>query len=166
MLQWRYISDEYKAQIDQFQCNDEVSVQSFLIEEALHYHELNLARTRLYFDKNQNLAGYFTVYNDMMTIGREKRRKHGLQQLPSYKFYPALKLHYLGIDQRYRKKKYGEYLLLEVLCLSQEVSEKTGCLFLSLESLPSAIGFYKKYEFEHLNRRDIYYNMFFKIAEL
>ena len=87
-----------------FECTDEPSIKYYLIEEALDFHVMNLARTKLFFDRENNLVGFLTLYNDMMQIGRKKRRKHGMSQLPSYKWYPAIKLHYMGVDSRFRNR--------------------------------------------------------------
>lgn len=165
MLECRYIQEGDKELLEGFQCEDESTVRDFLVEEALKLHQLNLASTRLYFDNGGNLIGYFTLYNDMMQIGKAKRRKHKLL-LPSYKYYPAIKLHYLGVDSRYRKSGYGEYLLFEVLETVTRIAEDSGCIFLSIESLPSAVGFYQKYEFQHLSDNKPFINMFFKIGEI
>ncbi|WP_179030674.1 hypothetical protein [Paenibacillus kribbensis] len=101
----------------------------------------------------------------MMQIGKEKRRRHEIE-IPSYKYYPAIKLHYLGVDSRHRKKGYGVFLLFVVLELVTKLSEDSGCLFLSVESLPSSVSFYHKYEFKHLSFNKPFTNMFFKIGEL
>ncbi|WP_397361881.1 GNAT family N-acetyltransferase [Paenibacillus sp.] len=165
MLTSRYIQEGDQSLLEQFQCDDEVTVRKFLTEEALNLHLLNLASTRLYFNEEGNLVGYFTLYNDMMQIGKSKRIKHKVY-VPSYKFYPAVKLHYLGVDSRYRKNGFGEYLLLSVLEIVTEIARLSGCIFLSVESLPNAVGFYNKYEFQYLSNNKPFINMFFKVNEL
>jgi GNAT superfamily N-acetyltransferase len=152
--------------IKQFECEDEPTVGGFLLEQALRYQHLNLASTRLFLDDDHNLVGYYTLYNDMMEIGKEKRRKHGMEHLPSFKFYPAIKLHYLGVDARYRKQGYGRYMLLHALDTAESISELSGCLFLSLESLPSSKDFYIRHEFKVLSYNNPFTNMFFKLGEL
>ncbi|MDI4643600.1 GNAT family N-acetyltransferase [Cohnella hashimotonis] len=166
MLEWDFIDQKYMTKIEDFQCSDEPSVRAFLQEEALSFHNLGIAKTKLFFDDEDNLVGYFTLYNDMMTIGRKKRRRHNLNELPSYKYYPAIKLHYMGVDQRFRNRGFGAYLLSSAMVAAKEVSEQSGCLFLTVESLKSAIGFYYKYEFNKLNVNGSYLNMFLKLNEL
>jgi len=166
MLVWEYIEEKHKADIESFQCEDEPTVRNFLINEALKFHTLNIAKTRLYFNSENHLVGYFTVYNDMMMIGRKKRRKHGLTELPSYKYYPAVKLHYLGVDSRFRGLGYGKDLMIKIFKLSKEISEFSGCLFLTVESLRSSVNFYTKFQFHKLSMNGSYMNMFFKITEL
>lgn len=166
MLQWEYISDKHQELISNFECEDEPSVKDFLVNDALKYHNLNVAKTKLYFDNEDNFVGYFTLYNDMMTIGRKKRRKHGLSELPPYKYYPSIKLHYLGVDSRFRDRRYGEFLLISVFNLAKKMAAESGCIFITVESLKSSVGFYSKYQFHRLSISGIYQNMFFKIAEL
>ncbi|GAA4881730.1 hypothetical protein GCM10023310_72230 [Paenibacillus vulneris] len=161
------INEEHIELINKFQCDDEDTVKEFLVNEALELHKLNLAVTKLFFnDKDKkNLIGYFTLHNDMMQIGKAKRKKHGYQ-LPSYKYYPSIKLHYLGVDSRFREQRYGETLLFTVLDTAINISKTTGCLFLTIESLPKAVSFYEKYEFKRLNINRPFVNMFFKLDEL
>ncbi|PYY28381.1 GNAT family N-acetyltransferase [Paenibacillus illinoisensis] len=152
--------------IKEFVCEDEPTVGDFLREQALKFQHLNLASTRLFFDDDNNFVGYYTLYNDMMEIGKEKRIKHGMDHLPSFKFYPAIKLHYLGVDSKHRKNGYGRYMLLHSLDTAEKISELSGCLFLSLESLPSSKEFYIRHEFKVLSYNAPYTNMFFKLGEL
>ncbi|WP_262677073.1 GNAT family N-acetyltransferase [Paenibacillus sp. J5C2022] len=149
-----------------FECNDEPTVKKYLVEEALFNHNINLAKTKLFFDSNGNIIGFSSMYNDMMQIGRKKRRKHKLTELPSFKYYPAIKLHYMGVDSRHRNNGYGEEILISVLSSAKELSETTGCLFLTVESLKSAVDFYLKYEFQRLSNNGQYMNMFFNLNEL
>lgn len=166
MLEYRYIDEGDFDLISQFQCDDEPTVREFLVDQAYKLQKQNLASTRLYFNATGDLVGYFTLYNDMMQIGKQKRRKHGLASLPYYKYYPAIKLHYFGVDSRYREQRYGEYLLSAVFNNVKEISERSGCVFLSVESLPSSVTFYEKYEFQILSKNSPFTNMFFKVNEL
>jgi hypothetical protein len=61
MLTFQYIAPQHAEMIQGFQCPDERSVEMFLKEQALNLHQLRSAITRLYFDENQNLVGYFTL---------------------------------------------------------------------------------------------------------
>lgn len=111
------------------------------------------AITRLYFDDHQNLVGYFTLYNDLVQIRREQAIHHQWT-LPEVKYLPAVKIHYLGVDSRFRGKRYGEYLLLEAIKSAYEISEVSGCNFVTVEAFDNTIEFYKKYDFKFLGRKD------------
>jgi ribosomal protein S18 acetylase RimI-like enzyme len=167
MLNCEFISDEHKENIQAFNCSDEISVAVFLKEHALGLHLINSAITRLFFDDNRNLIGYFTLYNEMVFMSEEKRRKHDLDHMPKDKHLPAVKMHYLGVDERYRKRGFGEYLLFEALYVIKQISNMSGCNFVTLESLNSSYGFYEKYEFQKLRQIDRDYTaMFYNLETL
>ena len=167
MLGCEFISDEHRTAIEGFQCSDEVSVANFLKEQAFGLHHVNSAITRLYFDSNRNLVGYFTLYNDMVSINNDLRKKHDLLHMPRIKYLLAVKLHYLGVDDRYRKQGMGKYLLLEALDVVFQISKNSGCNFMTIESLQSSYEFYLKHGFKHHERNNNgYINMFFNLDEL
>jgi GNAT superfamily N-acetyltransferase len=166
MIRSEDISENHSDLLKNFQCNDEPIVKNYLIEDALENHNTDLVRTRLYFNEEDSLIGFTSMYNDMMEIGKDKRRKHRLLHLPSLKYYPAIKLHYIAVDERFRGRRYGEELLISVLSQAKNISKVSGCIFLNLESLPKAVTFYETYEFQRLSHNGEYMNMFFKLSEL
>ncbi|MFC4767994.1 N-acetyltransferase [Effusibacillus consociatus] len=153
MLTFQYLNEDHKELIDVFRCEDEVGVELFLKEYAINLQHLGPAITRLYFDDHQNLVGYFTLYNDHVQI-REEQVVKNEWALPEFKYFPAVKLHYLGVDSRYRGKRNGEYLLIEAIKVIYEISIISGCNFVTVESLNSTVEFYKKYDFIYLGRKD------------
>lgn len=140
----------------------------FVREQALKLHQLRSAVTRLYFDENQNLVGYFTLYNDHVHVFANQKSKHNWN-LPELDLFPAIKLHYLGVDLRERRKGYGEFLLAEVVNLVEHIASNSGCNFITIESLANAVSFYEKYGFKMRSRvpgsGDLY-NMALKLREL
>ena len=94
-----YIKPEHKELIDGFVCYDEPSVELFLKEHALQLHRYQSARTRLYFDENQNLIGFFTLYNDLVHIYKSQRTKHEWNLPRDIGVFPGIKLHYFGCGQ-------------------------------------------------------------------
>ncbi|CAG7638983.1 hypothetical protein PAESOLCIP111_03997 [Paenibacillus solanacearum] len=169
MLTFNNISSEIKELIDGFDCSDEISVEFFLKEQALKLHQLRSAVTRLYFDVNQNLVGYFALYNDHVHVFSNQMTKHGWNLPDGLDLFPAVKLHYLGVDVRHRGKRYGEYLLGEVVELVEDIAKISGCNFLTIEALPNAVEFYQKYGFKVRSRqpgKGELYNMVLKLDEL
>ncbi len=164
MLHCEFISEEHQQAIQNFDCSDEISVATFLKEHAYGLHQTSSAITRLFFDEDRNLIGYFTLFNEMVYMSKAKRKKHELEHMPKDKFLPAIKLHYLGVDDCYRKRGHGEYLLFEALLVAKKISQMSGCNFVTLESLNSSYSFYEKYEFQRLARinRD-YTAMFYNL---
>jgi GNAT superfamily N-acetyltransferase len=163
------ISDRYIEDINNFQCSDEQSVEEFLKEYALKFHENNLAKTRLYFNDEKQLVGYFTLFSDYVTVVKSKRDQHKwtLTSIHGKHMFPAIRLHYLGVDSRFRKKGYGKMLVYFAIDISKQISEEVGCTFLSIEALNSSVEFYEKLEFKLLNKQNKFLtNMIFKLDEL
>lgn len=172
MLTFKHISPEYQQNIDEFDCSDEISVELFLKEYAFKLHQLRSAVTRLYFDENQNLVGYFSLYNDHVHIFSNQKAKHGWNLPEGFDLFPAVKLHYLGVDLRYRDRerhRYGETLLLDVVNIVEGIARTSGCNFITIEALNNAVPFYEKYGFKVRSRipgaGDIF-NMALKLDEL
>jgi ribosomal protein S18 acetylase RimI-like enzyme len=166
MLRFQYLNENHKEIIDDFQCLDEPSVSEFLKEQALTLHQSNCAITRLYFDEYQNLIGFFTLYNDHIEVSKAKKQKHNWELPRDIRFFPAIKLHYLGIDERYRGRGYGQELMYEVFDVCQEIAALSGCVFITVEALNSAVGFYEKNGFDLYSRNVYFQNMILKIDEL
>ncbi|MBO8172442.1 MAG: GNAT family N-acetyltransferase [Bacillaceae bacterium] len=152
MFTFEYIDERHREKIESFDCDDEPLVQNFLREDALRFHQYNTAITRLYFNENQELIGFFTLYNDQIEIVKSKRQQQAWELPTDIKFYPSIKLHFLGVDKRFRKLGYGEYLLFEVIEISKKIAKDSGCNFISLEALNSSIRFYEKYGFVRVKR--------------
>lgn len=164
-----FISEDYLEYINDFRCSDEPSVEEFLKEYALKFHENNLAKTRLYFNEEKQLIGYFTLFTDQVTVVKSKRNQNqwNLTSVHGKQMYPAIRLHYLGVDEKYRKKGYGKALLYFSLDICKQISEEIGCVFLSIEALDSSIAFYEKFEFKVLTRQNEFLtNMIFKLDEI
>lgn len=166
MLDWEYLSDEHKEQIDEFRCSDEDGIECFLKERAFQLHHVNSAITRLFFDEDRNFVGYFTLHNDLVLVSSNQRTKHELTHMWRKDHLPAVKLHYLGVDERFRKRGFGRYLTLEALTIAKEISQMSGCNLLTVESLPSSYEFYLKHGFKHLTKgNNGLINVFFNLDE-
>lgn len=167
MLTFEYIKPEHKSLIETFECPDEPSVELFLKEKASELHQLRSAITRLYFDKHQNLVGYFTLYNDHIHVHKNQKIKHRWNLSQDIDQFPGVKIHYLGVDHRYRDNRYGEFLLLEALLVVHEIAKNSGCNFVTVEALQNAIPFYTKYGFVVRQRTPLGFDhMALKLDEL
>ena len=126
-----FINIKYKEDIENFSCSDELQVEQFLKEEAQHLHDSRTAITRLYFDENQNLVGYFTLYNDIVQVGKQKRLKHWSAFLPTSNlvYFPAIRLHYLGVDNQYRDMGYGKQLMLDLFTYVMKLLTQADVIF-------------------------------------
>lgn len=175
MLTFDFISSKYIENIERFEFEntpDEMSVESYLKEKALRLHELQTAITRLYFDANQNVVGFFTLHNDVISL--HPRQRERLEDVYGWMLpkdgditsFPAIKLHYLGVDSRYRKMGYGKHMVAEALSIAAEIAEQSGCNFLTVEALGSTVEFYRKRGFKWISQNDEFANMLFKLGEL
>lgn len=69
-------------------------------------------------------------------------------QLPKYPLAPATLLGRLAVDQRERGKRLGEFLLLDALHRSYELSREIASAAVVVEALDSRAGaFYRRYDF-------------------
>lgn len=166
MLEFEYIQLKHTKLIEQFNCSDEISVELFLREQALKLHQLRSAVTRLYFDENQNLVGYFTLHNDLIHVFQNQIRRHGWNLPNIHDYFPAIKLHYLGIDSKYRNLGYGKYLLAEAILAIEDLAMCSGCTFVTIEALHNAVGFYEKFGFVNRQRASEFQNMVLKLEEI
>jgi DNA-binding XRE family transcriptional regulator/ribosomal protein S18 acetylase RimI-like enzyme len=176
LLSFDYISSEYKEEIERFEFKntpDERSVEMFLKEKALHLHEMQTAITRLYFDEDQNLVGFFTLHNDIVSLQRHQMAE--FKQKYDWRFpedidifyYPSVKLHYLGVDRRHRECGYGKYMIREAIAITaDEIGQLSGCNFVSVEALLSTVDYYRKRGFKWIGQNVDYANMIFKLGEL
>ncbi|AIW83119.1 GNAT family N-acetyltransferase [Bacillus mycoides] len=158
------LQEEHAQAIENFTCKDEPDVAEFLKEDAMMYQNANMAKTRLFFDNNHNLIGYFSVFNDHVCIGKDKQEKEDIKPPKGIRYFPAIRLHYFGVDSRYRKLGYGEEILISVLEHCYKLSLITGCTLITVQALTSSISFYEKYDFRIWKREAAKYtDMFFKI---
>lgn len=136
-----------------FQCIDrdgDNHVQVFLQEQALDLMECNLVRTRLFFDKNQKLIGFYSLFNDTIKIHKNKRIEISLTLPQGVKEIPAVRLHYIGIDDRYKGQGYGDILMSSVLVNCIKIAQISGCPLITVESTESARKFYARYDFSYI----------------
>lgn len=139
MLDYKYISSMHQDMIKGFDCSDEISVEVFLKEKALKLHYLRSAVTRLYFDENRNLVGYFTLYNDHVHVFSSQRTRHSWNLPSEIDLFPAVKIHYLGIDRRFRNQGYGRFLLTEAIYLIERIANTSGCMKIKLSHVRSSL---------------------------
>lgn len=173
MLTFDYISSVYINNLNEFEfeSSDENLIKEFLLTKALYFHELQTAITRLYFDENQNLVGFFTLHNDLIELERNKVNEFGNKygwELPHEEqyYFPAIKLHYFAIDKRYRGHGYGKYLMQEIIEIATDITQQSGCNFISVEALPDSVEFYHKRGFKAVSVTSEFTIMVFKLGEI
>ncbi|HEU4962826.1 MAG TPA: GNAT family N-acetyltransferase [Bacilli bacterium] len=131
---------------------DELDVEVYLKELALMHHRQRTTHTRLFFNDTGELIGYFSVLADLLKVGKGKRADRQWDLDSQTDIFPAIKIHYIGVDVRYRKQGYGALLLAEAILLCKDVADKMGCNFITVEAKQSAVGFFRKYGFDYCAR--------------
>jgi ribosomal protein S18 acetylase RimI-like enzyme len=139
-------SEKYSSKILQFRSGT-VTVDEYLIEEAGELHELCAARTRLYFDANSDLVGYFTLALNTLTLSEVIRRDWGLQ---GQRNYSALHIWYFGVKQECKRLGYGRRMMTDIIHIARNFSVDIGCRCLLVEvdqNNTEANYFYKDMDF-------------------
>lgn len=165
MARFELLNDNHKELIEYFRCSDEPGVEAFLKKDAYEFQYHNCGTTQLCFNDLGEFVGYFSLFNDTVYIGRRKLDKHKWDYPKGLKYFPALKIHYLGVDDRFRKKGYGKEMLFEIFDIALDMNEYSGCAFLTLEAKEKSIGFYKHHEFDFHSKEE-FQNMMFNIKKL
>lgn len=118
--------NEAERWIEGFQCEDAPDVVMYLRLHAAVHHRQNLTCTRLFFNESGKMVGYFTILTDLVEIGIGKRRDMGWDLDERIRHFPAIKLHYLAVDSRYRNRGYGSKILAHVMHLCAELACDVG----------------------------------------
>lgn len=157
-----WLSISHREYIDGFTCKNKSGnshVQDFLQEQALELMDRNLVRTRLFFDRHRNLIGFYSLFNDTIKINKYKRSELGVELPGHVKEIPAINLHYIGIDDRYRERSYGNYLMASVIVNCIKVATISGCTLITLEATEDVVSFYERFDFIHVRRENKLYRM-------
>lgn len=148
-----WLTMDHINHMNHFQCidrNGDNHVQIFLQEQALDLMERNLVRTRLFFDESQNLIGFYSLFNDTIKIHKNKREEINIHLPHGVKEIPAVRLHYIGVDDRYKGQGYGDILMSSVLVNCIKIAQISGCPLITVESTESAREFYDRYDFNYV----------------
>ncbi|MEK3879781.1 N-acetyltransferase [Paenibacillus sp. FSL M7-0420] len=161
------INSSHQSVIESFDCG-KVLVNNFLKEEALKLNDVNLVKTRLYFDEDHNFIGFFSLFNESVSVMKSKRTQQQWIDIEDQKnIFPAIRLHFLGVNQKYQKIGLGEYLLFEAIYAAKDISEISGCTFVTLETEDDCYQFYENRDFVYLRkneRNNKFSNMCLKIS--
>ncbi|MBN1767397.1 MAG: GNAT family N-acetyltransferase [Prolixibacteraceae bacterium] len=101
-------------------------------------------------DENQNVIGYYTLTSE--SLGRDLIPDRYIKQVPANYNAPVILLGRLARDISARGTGLGEYLLLDALFRSYQLSKKSiGAMAVVVDPInEKAFEFYSKYGFEQL----------------
>ena len=137
---------ETSDDLSSFDCSkdDTMGLNEFIHEEALQYQKEKLGITYLFFHEN-NVVGFVTLAMSQIEV------KETPPRLPfpvTIKYYPALKIGRLAVDNKYREKNVGTNICLWSLYFAEDLSKGIGCRFVVVLTQGKTINFYEKCDFE------------------
>lgn len=132
-----------------FTCEEE-SLTYYITKQVNQDIRKRLATCFVAIDKEQNVIGYYTLSSE--SLGRELIPEKYIKQVPKNYNAPVILLGRLARDISTKGTGLGEYLLLDALFRSYELSVKSiGAMAVVAELISNkAVAFYKKYGFEKL----------------
>ena len=130
----------------QFKCRSQ-EIQDFLIEYAMIFQNKSLGITYLVY-YNSKIVGFFTISMDSLRISKIKTEDQiGHDNID---YYPSIKIGQLCVDIDCEKKRIGKFMLTVICGIGMEFSEKIGCRFLSVNTIPTAQTWYEENGFTPL----------------
>lgn len=154
-----WLCADHSMTLSDFTCVDsdnDNEAQLFLQEESLALMERNLVCTRIFLNEDKKLIGFYSLFNNIIKINKDKREQLAIYLPHAVKEIPAIRLHSIGIDNEFQGRGYGDVLMASILYNCALVSRISGCSLITVESTKNAKGFYKKYRFVHLRKEGHY----------
>ena len=139
-----------------FDCG-ESDLNDFLLADAKEYASKLLAVTYL-IESDGGIAAFFSLSNDRISLAESdkatwRRIKDAFPHRKHRSDYPAVKIGRLGVDYRYKEQGLGNSIL-DFVKKSFVTNNRTGCCFITVDALPSAVGFYEHNGFHLLRKSD------------
>ena len=137
----------------------DAELNDFLLEEAKAYQEELLAVTYLVLDKHtERIAAYYSLLNDTIRFGIDDKavRNRINRRIPHSKqrnSYPAIKLGRLAVDKQYVGEGLGKRILFDI-AYRYSNGHGSGCRFITVDAVTSAVGFYEHFGFRLFSAQD------------
>lgn len=135
--------------LEEFDCGVQ-SINDYLKKDALEDSQLGITKTWLFFEGG-NLIGYFSLTTDRMTVIKRSTVHKKLSVKLNYKSIPSIQIHHFAVNKIYQKKpeKNGQHLMdIALYFIKYNLLSMTGACLITVFSLKSSVGFYKKIGFE------------------
>ena len=135
------LSPDY--QFGSFDCG-ESDLNDFLLTDAKEYAS--------------RLAAFFSLSNDRISLAESdkatwRRIKNAFPHRKHRSDYPAVKIGRLGVDYRFKEQGLGTSIL-NFVKKAFITNNRTGCCFVTVDALPSAVNFYEQNGFHLLRKSD------------
>ena len=136
-----------------FDCGDK-DLNEFLLSDAMAYQKGLIAVTYL-VRINDETVGYFSLTNDKISVKESsksvwRRIKSNFHHSKHRGDYPAVKIGRLAVGQKYQGYDIGTKLL-DFIKYSFIHRNRTGCAFITVDALRTALPFYAKNNFRILD---------------
>jgi hypothetical protein len=140
-----------------FDCGN-VDLNDFLLNDAKQYASHLLAVTYLLEDETELLA-FFSVSNDRISINESDKAtwRKIKKEFPHSKHrsdYPAVKIGRLGVNIHHQNEHLGR-LIINFVKDTFITNNRTGCAFITVDALWSAVPFYQKNGFKFLKPSEL-----------
>ena len=132
--------------LSQFKCKSQ-EIQEFFTDYAMVFQNKSLGVSYIVYN-NTKIVGFFTISMDSLRI--RKIRSEDQIGYANIDYYPSIKIGQLCVDIDYDKQGIGAFMLNIIFGIGMDFSEKIGCRFLSVNTLPSAQTWYEKHGFAPL----------------
>jgi predicted N-acetyltransferase YhbS len=130
-----------------FDC-DKPALTNYLRSIASQHQKRGLGRTcvAVYAD-DPTVMGYYTLSASKVSFENWPEDK----KMPPNMSVPTILLGKLAVDNRFKGRKLGEFLLYHALWRAEQIARELGAVALEVDVLDEeALGFYQKYAFEVL----------------
>ena len=136
-----------------FDCGD-LDLNDFLIRDALDYQNGLIAVTYL-VKKQDETIGYVSLANDKISVKDSskpvwRKIRKNFNRSKHRGDYPAVKVGRLAVSKMYQGKDIGSKIL-DFIKYSFIKNNRSGCAFVTVDALRSALPFYFKNKFKCLD---------------
>lgn len=124
-------------------------LNNFLKYDSFRDQKNLITKTYLSFS-NDIIIGYFSMLADTIEV-QAINEDDGVAGYP-YRKYPCIKIARLAVDERFERKGFGRFSVLAAIGLALSVTEIIGCRYLTVDSKPESVSFYKKLGFNIVDK--------------
>ncbi len=146
------LTDEHKFK--PFDC-DNKDLNDFLLNDSKDYLKKLLAVTYVLESPKETIA-YFSLSNDKISLLESNKSawrkiKNNFPHRKHRSDYPAVKIGRLAVNVKYQGFDIGSAIMdfIKKNCI---MKNRSGCAFITVDALKSAIPFYLKNDFEFLDK--------------
>lgn len=143
---FRQLTSEHKESLPHFKCGRD-SLNAFLCEDAVDFHEHGLTHTTLVYVAGDNeIAAYFSLSSDAVRLTTSEEGDLGLPFYAEIKYFPAVKITKFAVHEKYRRNGMGLQLLDAIQGLVYADGSAVATRILTVDALneEDVLAFYAK----------------------